>query len=141
MPPDQLLFEILYNLDDSDSYWRENIYRFNKSVFYKIVKETITGIDIERLSTNTLQELIDEYRAKNKGKNGDKIREQFKNFYKHEVIQNCILGPIKWNPFVIWREANSIATTNFEQEFIKTLKYVLNRGYNVDMSTLNDYFD
>ncbi|MBC1457850.1 AAA family ATPase [Listeria newyorkensis] len=141
LPPDQLLFEILYNLDDGDSYWRENIYGFSKAVFYRIANETITGIDFERLTTMTLQELIKEYRVVNKGKDVKKIRDQFKNFYKHEVIQACITGPIKWNPFAIWRDANSTSTATFEQEFIKTLKYVLNRGYNVDMSTLNDYFD
>ncbi|HBL4134465.1 TPA: AAA family ATPase, partial [Salmonella enterica subsp. enterica serovar Derby] len=43
LPPDQMIFEFLYNLPPDDTYWN-NKNRFTKAVFMKITKDIITTL-------------------------------------------------------------------------------------------------
>ncbi len=45
LPPDQLLFEFMYNLDKEDSYWQKNN-GFTKVVFLKISADIIEKLNI-----------------------------------------------------------------------------------------------
>ncbi|MFW8080066.1 AAA family ATPase, partial [Klebsiella pneumoniae] len=60
LPPDQLLFEFMYNLDKEDSYWQKNN-GFTKVVFLKISADIIDRLNIveEKIS---LSDVIKNYR-------------------------------------------------------------------------------
>ncbi|HDZ2217371.1 TPA: AAA family ATPase, partial [Klebsiella pneumoniae] len=60
LPPDQLLFEFMYNLDKEDSYWQKNN-GFTKVVFLKISADIIEKLNIveEKIS---LSDVIKNYR-------------------------------------------------------------------------------
>ncbi|OUF80517.1 hypothetical protein AZ005_000295, partial [Escherichia coli] len=45
LPPDQMIFEFLYNLPPDDAYW-ENKNKFTKAVFMKTAKDIIATLKI-----------------------------------------------------------------------------------------------
>ena len=60
LPPDQLIFEFLYNLPAEDSYWLNNI-QFTKAVLRNIASEIISTLNIDSEQID-LKNLIAAYR-------------------------------------------------------------------------------
>ena len=98
LPPDQLLFLILHNLPESDSYWR-NEYMFTKPVFSKAAKEIYAKFPIPSkiLTHEEFEGIIDKYRKeRKKNKHGKRVRDIFKDFFKEPTINNICK---QHNPF------------------------------------------
>ncbi|TBM14743.1 AAA family ATPase [Hafnia paralvei] len=132
LPPDQLLFEFLYNLDADDSYWKNDA-KLTKSVFLRIAGNIIQelNIDTDVDEKIILQNYLDEYRRKNQQFNG-KIRDMFKIFSKEKEIKKLVEGKVKDNPYRYWARMNDEKSSNFINSFINALEYVLITGHGLD---------
>lgn len=140
LPPDQLLFEFLFNLDDDDNFWR-NEYQFTKAVFRRCASPIIEKLDMnkQRGETLHLQAAIDEFRRTQENHNG-LIRDMFKKFAKDENIINVVEGKVSSNPYRYWAKLNSGKAEAFKVSFIKALSNVLIKGHGFDAALVNSQF-
>ncbi|WP_336220713.1 ATP-dependent nuclease [Citrobacter amalonaticus] len=132
LPPDQLLFEFLCNLDADDNYWK-NTDGFNKPVFERAGRDIFTKLNITTKPGENikLQEYIDLYRAK-AGYQKGQIREMFKNFAKEEEILKVVNGKVSVNPYRYWSKLNKIDADKFVDRFVSGLRYVLVSGHGLE---------
>ena len=132
LPPDQLIFEHLYNLKADHPYWQNNS-QFTRSVFTNLASEVISEFSITGDQVD-IKEKVKQY-AGNK-----RPREIFKRFYKNETIQSLCKSNNSSNPWVNWISENSELVNEFLNKFKDTMCHVMQRGYSVDpakLSTLN----
>jgi len=128
LPPDQLIFEHLYNLPASDDFWKNGL-QFTRNVFTneaaEIIRElAITGDHID-------------VKASLAAYAGDKKpREIFKRFYKNAELQR-IVASVSPNPWKHWIEKNPNASNDFLQKFEYAIRSVMAGGYAVDVNKLS----
>ncbi|MCV5856778.1 AAA family ATPase, partial [Escherichia coli] len=46
LPPDQIIFEYLFNLDASDDFWKNNPLHYTKDYFFEKSNPIITALNI-----------------------------------------------------------------------------------------------
>lgn len=132
LPPDQLIFEHLYNLDKKHPYWH-NTSEFARDVFTNLASEVIREFSITGDQVD-IKEKVKQY-AGNK-----RPREIFKRFYKNETIQSLCKSNNPSNPWVNWISENPELVNEFLNKFKDTMCHVMQKGYSVDpekLSTLN----
>jgi predicted ATPase len=129
LPPDQLIFEHLYNLPPDDNFWKNNL-QFSRAVFTSVGREVIKELGITGNIVD-LKERLAAYR-------GEKVKRQiFKNFYNSTDIQMLIAASVK--PFNAWRhwvEKNPQAVNVFLESFKVAMYGVMKNGYAVDDAKL-----
>lgn len=137
-PPDRLAFKHLFALPTSDLYW-DNSIRFTKTVFNSItaVSRIISRLELDDTNIADFDTIV---QAELNDPNTSNLRSLFKEFYKNYKFQD-ILKSVKTNPFEHFLQQNPRYKLDFEQEFIKALKYVLQYGHGVPKSTLESYFN
>lgn len=129
LPPDQLIFEHLFNLPASDEYW-ENDLQFTRDVFTNLAREVINEFAINDNSVD-VSERITAYQGTKKP------REVFKRFYKDANFQQLVSSGAKpYNPWKHWVECNPAACNEFLAKFRAALHGVMNNGYVVDPAKL-----
>ncbi|MCE2985594.1 MAG: hypothetical protein LW849_07645, partial [Burkholderiales bacterium] len=129
LPPDQLIFEHLYNLLPNDGFW-QNDSKFTRSVFTNVAAEVINEFAI-RGDHVDLKKTLEAY-------TGVKTpREVFKRFYKDIEFQK-LLGSLTNlpNPWKHWIQKNPEATNDFLQKFEHTIRRVMADAYAVDINKL-----
>jgi hypothetical protein len=136
LPPDQMIFEFLYNLPPDDDYW-ENRNRFTKPVFNKIATEIVTTLKLGKAPIN----LLDEINAFKKGKQGilGVIRKLFKDFAHAPEFRSMVDGSVKYNPYRYWVTKNSAISDQYKFDFVKSLKLVMTTGHGVDSAVIHSY--
>lgn len=136
LPPDQMIFEFLYNLPPDDDYW-ENRNRFTKPVFNKIATDIVTTLKLGKAPIN----LLDEINAFKKGKQGilGVIRKLFKDFAHAPEFRSMVDGPVKYNPYRYWVTKNSAISDQYKFDFVKSLKLVMTTGHGVDSAVIHSY--
>lgn len=135
LPPDQLLFDFLINLDPADNFWLNDI-GFTKAVFNRVAANIIGRLNLPNQDGKTLAQLIQEDRKKATGR---PIREEFKEFYKDVDVQKIIHGKVKNNPFRLWVVKNLDKKLAFQEDLKKSIQYCLNQGYGVDSLLITSY--
>lgn len=140
IPPDQLLFEFLYNLPDDDIFWKNKI-RFTKPVFiHRAAEKVIDRLRIvEEHGDLDLSEKIISARRDGLLSEGD-TRQLFKDFQKHEDIDQIVNGMISQNPFVRWCELNREDSEIFFNNLVCSLKYCMTTGFGADSGAVSAYF-
>lgn len=129
LPPDQLIFEYLYNLPASDEFWQNEL-QFTRDVFTNAAAEVIREFSIQGSSLN-INERIALYQG------SEKPREIFKRFYKDDYFQKLVSSPSKsFNPWRQWILSNPEAYNEFLETFTQTLRSVMIHGYTVDGNKL-----
>jgi predicted ATPase len=129
LPPDQLIFEYLYNLDAGHAFW-DNDLQFTRDVFTNEAREVISELAIKGNPINLKASL-----AGYKG--NKKPREVFKRFYKGVEIQKLVSSGAKaYNPWKHWIENNPAATNEFLEKFKTSIYQVMKKGYAVDAAKL-----
>lgn len=130
LPPDQLLFEFLYNLPANDSFWINSI-QFTKAVFTRSASEVIREFGVAGDLVDIAQ-LIAEYKGK------AKPREVFKRFYKDPEIQGVVdSGEKPHNPWRYWIARNPMLCNEFLDRLKGSLLRVMRDGYAVDQAKLS----
>ncbi|MBS0307612.1 MAG: hypothetical protein JSS58_01455, partial [Proteobacteria bacterium] len=129
LPPDQLIFEHLYNLPANDSFWQNGL-QFTRDVFTNVAAEVIREFSITG-------EHVD-VKACLAAYTGDKKpREVFKRFYKDAEFQKIVASVTKSpNPWKHWIENNIDACNDFLQKFELAIRGVMSGGYAIDVSKL-----
>lgn len=129
LPPDQLIFEFLYNKPASDPLW-DNPIRYTRPVFVSDGSDVIRELSISGDSLN-LKEKINGYTG------GQKPREMFKRFYKKDGFQKFLKLNRSLNPWKQWIVHNPSEKDKFILEFVLRLKYILKQDYGFTEGELN----
>lgn len=130
LPPDQLIFEHLYNLPPEDPFWNNNL-QFSRDVFTNSAgREAIRELNINGNKVN-LKERLAAY-------GGNKVkRDIFKTFYNSVDFQPLVAPSVKpHNAWRHWVENNPEATNAFLENFKAGLFSVMKEGYAVDDTKL-----
>lgn len=129
LPPDQMIFEHLYNLEANDPFWN-NALQFTKDVFTNEGREVINELGITGETVNIKQK-VSEYK-------GAKVpREVFKRFYKKDAIQQLIASKAKpYNPWKHWIDKNPVAVNEFLEKFKSAMHQIMKNGFAVDTAKL-----
>lgn len=129
LPPDQLLFQYLYNLPPEDTFWKNDI-QFTRHVFTQSAADVIREFAVQGHQVDVKQRVA-EYQGKGKP------REIFKQFYKEAAVQDIVTSGTKpYNPWKHWVENNPEASNKFLTDFKVTLQSVMSSAYAVDASKL-----
>lgn len=137
LPPDQLLFEFLYNLPANDALW-QNKPKYTKPVFDNVTRDIINALNITG-ETVSLSEALSEYYkgAHDKVKEGEKLRKLFKALYKDENTQKLLkLRTKQQNPWKRWIAENPQACQKFRDDFIEKFRNTLEKGFGVEPGIL-----
>ncbi|WP_296508164.1 AAA family ATPase [Rhodoferax sp.] len=130
LPPDQLIFEHLFNLPSDDVYW-ENGLQFSRDVFTNsAAREAMRELAISGVAVN-LKERLAAYL-------GNKVKRQiFKDFYNSADIQMLVTNSGKpFNPWMHWVKNNPQATNEFLENLKSAVFSVMKDGYAVDDAKL-----
>jgi len=130
LPPDQLIFEYLYNLSADHAFWRNEL-QFTRSVFTNSASDLIRELAISGGSVDVKKCVADYQKSDNDGKT--KARVMFKRFYKTDQFQSLIKT---YNPWKSWIESHQEACNQFLNDFLKTMRNVMKNGRFVDESKL-----
>jgi len=134
LPPDQLIFEHLFNISEDDSFW-ENELNFSRSFFTNSVRETTNSLGI----TGAQVDLAERIQVYNKARRKDdpKARDISKNFYNSEEAQKILgCGDKSYNAWKHWIDKNPVLVNQFLEQFKATIYGVMKNGYAVDEAKL-----
>ncbi len=129
LPPDQLIFEYLYNLPASHPFWKNDL-QFTREVFTNSSREVINEFAINGDEVD-VQVLVSAYQGE------QKPREVFKRFYKADDFQKLVSSGAKpYNPWRHWVESYPAASNEFLEKFRTAIHGVMKNGFAVDVSKL-----
>ncbi|EMT0168041.1 TPA: AAA family ATPase [Pseudomonas aeruginosa] len=139
LPPDQLLFEFLYNLPAADVLW-QNKPKYTKPVFDSVTRDIINALNITGDTVNLSEALSEYYEGihdKTREKESEKLRKLFKAFYKNEHTQKLLkLRTKQQNPWKRWIADNQQACQKFKDDFIAKFRHTLDKGFGVEPGIL-----
>ena len=129
LPPDQLIFEYLYNLHAAHDFWKNDL-MFTRDVFTNSAAEVIREFSINGHNVD-VRERLEAY-------NGAKTpREVFKRFYKNVEFQRLVTAGSKvHNPWKHWVDNNPEASNEFLIKFKMVIHGVMKDGFAVDVAKL-----
>lgn len=130
LPPDQIIFEHLYNLPANDEFWKNKL-QFTREVFTNLARNVMNEFDING-STVDVKERVAAYHG------GRKARDIFKHFYQDTNFQQLVSSGTKpYNPWMHWVKCNTVASKDFLENFKVAIYGVMKNGYAVDVTKLN----
>jgi predicted ATPase len=130
LPPDQLIFEHLYNLSANDEFWKNEL-QFTRDVFTDLARNVINEFSITG-NTVDVKERVAAYHGENKARN------IFKLFYQDANFQQLVSSGTKpYNPWKHWVKCNQVASKDFLENFKTAIHGVMKNGYSVDETKLN----
>lgn len=131
LPPDQLIFQYLYNFPADHDFWRNDL-QFTRDVFTNSAADVIREFSISG-ATVDVRERVTAYPENKK----PRPREIFKEFYKSQEFQKLIASGAKpHNPWRHWVENNPQASNEFLKKFKTAIESVMKDGYAVDPAKL-----
>jgi predicted ATPase len=129
LPPDQLIFEHLYNLPPGHEFWKNDM-QFTRDVFTNSAREVINEFAINGNAAD-VKNSVAAYQG------GKTPREVFKRFYKDADFQKLVTSGAKpYNPWRHWVESNPAASNEFLEKFNAAIHGVMKNGYTVNVSKL-----
>lgn len=139
IPPDQILFDFLYNLPPDDEYWK-NKHGFSKPVFLRLVVPVLDFLELDSSPPEDydLKKIVDLKRQISKDSEG-KTREKFKDFYKNPKIQSMIKGTMTENPFRVMIDRDPEKFNYFLDDFKKTLVHVIGNNHPTMVERIKEY--
>lgn len=135
LPPDQLIFEFLYNLDASDDFWKNNI-RYTKPYF---LEKTVRIIDVLELTEDEI-DLAAKIASMDKTKlQGIALRNLFKSFVEEPSFQQLVKnGGVNYNPYRRWALNYPLLVDKFNTSLIESLRFVIGEELGVETDKLKD---
>ena len=136
LPPDQLIFEFLYNLPPSDEFWNNPI-KFSRAVFLNCSSEIISTLLITD-STINLKTYTDNYHNKKEIEKDkkDTLREIFKKFYNHHEFQKALKQSGLKNPWKRWMQDNVNSCEKFRGNVNNLLMKILPENPRINEKSL-----
>ena len=129
LPPDQLIFEHLYNLPANDDFWKNDL-GYARPNFTNSAAEIIREFAVNR-ATVDVKERLNTYQGTGKP------REIFKRFYKNPDFQQLFTTVSKpFNPWMHWIKSNPTASNEFLEQLKEALHHAMKVGYSVDVAKL-----
>ncbi len=129
LPPDQLIFQYLYNLPADHDFWVNDL-QFTRDVFTNSANDAIQAFSISGITVD-VKERVAAYKGNNKP------REIFKKFYKEPEFQKLVSSGSKpYNPWQHWVKNNAQDSNAFLSSFKTALHTVMKDGYAVDTAKL-----
>jgi hypothetical protein len=129
LPPDQLIFEHLYNLTANHEFW-DNDLQFTRDVFTNSARPVINEFVISG-STADVKSRVAAYHGQKKP------REVFKRFYKDLEFQKLVSSGAKpYNPWTHWVKSNPAASDEFLSNFKTAIHGAMKNGFAVDAAKL-----
>jgi len=129
LPPDQLIFEYLFNLPAEHDFWKNEL-GYARPNFTQSAAEVIREFSINGNQADVKQSVA-AYQGRKKP------REVFKRFYKDDEFQKLVaLASKPYNPWRHWIENNPNECNTFLEKFELTLRRVMSVGYGVDINKL-----
>ena len=129
LPPDQLVFEHLYNLPAAHPFWKNDL-QFTRDVFTNAAREVLNEFSINGDSVE-VKERVAAYTGTKKP------REVFKRFYKSVEFQKLLTSGAKpYNPWKHWADNNPVLINEFLENFKTAVHGVMSIGYAVDVTKL-----
>ena len=130
LPPDQLVFEYLYNLPAEHAFWKNELL-FTRDVFTNTASELIRELAISGATVDVKKCVTDYQQCANDGK--PKARDMFKRFYKTVEFQRLVTTV---NPWKSWIESNRVLSNMFLNDLLKIMRNVMKNGHYVDEAKL-----
>jgi len=131
LPPDQLIFEHLYNLPADHAFWKNDL-QFTRKVFTNSAAEVIRALSISEDQVD-VRERVAAYPDNKK----PRPREIFKRFYKNGEFQKLVTAGSKpYNPWMHWVNSNPEASNEFLTSFKTAIHSVMKSGFSVDVAKL-----
>ncbi|MBY4130208.1 AAA family ATPase [Rhodococcus fascians] len=129
LPPDQLIFEHLYNLPANDPFWWNDL-QFTRDNFTNAARELISLLRISGEVVD-IKERLAAY-------SGPKTpREYFKLFYKNDQFQQLLSVRAKsHNPWMHWTNTHPTSTNDFLVRLRAALHDIMKNAYSVDQTKL-----
>lgn len=131
LPPDQLIFEYLYNLPAGHDFWKNDL-QFTRHVFTNSAAEVIRELSINGDQVDVRERVVS-YPANKQSR----PREIFKRFYKDVDFQKLVTaGSKSYNPWKHWVDNNPEAGNEFLTNFKVAIHGVMKDGFAVDVAKL-----
>jgi len=129
LPPDQLIFQHLWNLPAGDPFWRNEL-QFTRDVFTRSAAEVIREFAMDGSHGDV--------RAQLAAYTGAQVpREVFKRFYKDPDFASLVAAGSKaYNPWNHWVASNAEAVNDFLSRFKTSVHRVMRDGFAVDAAKL-----
>ncbi|GLU37144.1 AAA family ATPase [Pseudomonas sp. NBRC 100443] len=135
LPPDQLIFEFLFNLSPDDPYWK-NQAGFTKPVFMTLCDKISDTLKIDPADEIIdIGKLISDYRDTSNTE-GQRLRNHFKDFAKQQVFLKMVNGGAAQNPYRAWVKHNPDLAEDFRDRLRKALRNTMINGHGVDSALL-----
>lgn len=129
LPPDQLIFQHLYNLHAEDKFWQNEL-QFTRDVFTNAARNTINELQISGSKVD-LHERIKAYTGTLKP------RDIFKKFYQGSEVQKVLsCGTKPYGAWKHWIDSNPLLANLFLEQFRTTIYGVMRNGFAVDDANL-----
>ena len=138
LPPDQMIFEFMYNLPPDDIFW-DNKDRFTKAVFTRISLDIISNLRLGDTPID-LKKAIEVYQGNNTNIAG-RVRTMFKDFAHTKEFRDLVEGPVRSNPYRYWTKRYPLQTDNYRHKFIQSLKHIMISGHGVDSALISSYLE
>ncbi|MCS3433665.1 ATP-binding protein [Klebsiella sp. BIGb0407] len=133
LPPDQLIFEFLYNLDSSDDFWKNEI-KYTKSYFFE---KTISIIDALGLTENKIDLTVKINNMDKSKLKGITLRVLFKKFTEEQSFQYLVSnGGVNFNPYRRWANDNPLLVDKFNTSLVESLRFVIGAELGVECDKL-----
>lgn len=121
LPPDQLLFEFLFNLPANDIFWTNSKSQFSKDVFYAL--QSVIQIELElKINKSEIINLYEHLAIFKSDEN--KARQLFKNFYNSTEIQLLLSHRNNENPYNYFLSQNSQIVDDFLKNLTNSIFFV-----------------
>jgi len=129
LPPDQLIFEHLYNLPANHDFWNNELL-FTRDVFTNVAAEVIREFGIRGNSVD-VKACLNNYGGEKKP------REVFKRFYKNPEFQKLFKSlAAPYHPWRHWVQSNVEPGNQFLENFGLIMRNVMSIGFAVDPNKL-----
>lgn len=134
VPPDQLIFEYLYNLPRNAPLWVNSL-QFTRSNFTQSASQVIRRLGISGGAVSRA-EFLDAVRAAQNDGEKPALRDVFKAFYKDPEFRSFLNLKGKENPWKHWILENSEECDNFRKLIYSRLRKIMLTGFKFDPKTI-----
>lgn len=135
LPPDQLIFEFLYNLGPEDVYWK-NPSGFTKPVFLSLCQKISDTLEIDPAHEKIdMVKLVADY-SKVSGPDDQRLRSHFKLFAKDTTFLSMVAGGAAKNPYRAWVKHHPELCEGFKENLRKCLRNAMIGGFGIDSAML-----